>query len=155
VDDVTFQEFEAAELAEWLARSTAAYIEQRVAAGDTAQEATENAAASMRDTFPDGSPAPGQLAGKVLSGDQPVGELWIGRFGRDPARWWVWNIEIGEEFRGRGLGRRTMLLAEEIARANGATSLGLNVFAHNEVARALYSSLGYRESSVQMRKGLA
>ncbi|MCU1494550.1 MAG: sortase-like acyltransferase [Acidimicrobiaceae bacterium] len=47
-----------------------------------------------------------------------------------------------------------MLLAENLARANGATSIGLNVFAHNRVARDLYSSLGYRETSVQMRKEL-
>jgi ribosomal protein S18 acetylase RimI-like enzyme len=47
-----------------------------------------------------------------------------------------------------------MLLAEELARTQGATSIGLNVFAHNVVARELYSSLGYTETSVQMRKGL-
>jgi predicted GNAT family acetyltransferase len=47
-----------------------------------------------------------------------------------------------------------MQLAETIATDGGATSLGLNVFAHNAVARALYASMGYEESSIQMRKKL-
>jgi len=48
-----------------------------------------------------------------------------------------------------------MLLAEELARTNGALSIGLNVFADNTVARNLYASLGYRETSVHMRKQLS
>ena len=47
-----------------------------------------------------------------------------------------------------------MLLAEDLARASAATSIGLNVFAHNVQARNLYSSLGYQEASIQMRKDL-
>lgn len=43
---------------------------------------------------------------------------------------------------------------EQLARAAGATTIGLNVFANNVVARSLYSSLNYQESSVQMRKAL-
>ena len=46
------------------------------------------------------------------------------------------------------------MLAERLAAANGATTIGLNVFAHNVVARGLYRSLGYDETSVQMRKSL-
>jgi ribosomal protein S18 acetylase RimI-like enzyme len=80
--------------------------------------------------------------------------LWVGRFGSDPERWWVWDVRVDEPFRGRGLGRRATLLAEELARTNGAVSIGLNVFADNTVARNLYGSLGYRESSVHMRKQL-
>ena len=61
---------------------------------------------------------------------------------------------IDEEFRGRGYGREAMLLAEQLARREGALTLGLNVFGHNQVARTLYSSLGYEETAVQMRKAL-
>jgi ribosomal protein S18 acetylase RimI-like enzyme len=45
-----------------------------------------------------------------------------------------------------------MKLAEEEARSNGLHALALNFFGHNTAARALYSSLGYRETSVQVRK---
>lgn len=64
------------------------------------------------------------------------------------------GTSIEEQFRGRGLGRQAMLLAEDLARASAATSIGLNVFAHNVQARNLYSSLGYQEASIQMRKDL-
>lgn len=84
----------------------------------------------------------------------PVGELWVGPFDDDPQRWWVWDVAIDEPYRGRGLGRAAMVLAERLAGEHGATSIGLNVFARNEVARGLYRSLGYEEASVQMRKAV-
>lgn len=154
VDELTFEQFDQADLADWLARSNAEYIEERVASGDTPEEARANAHASMGRTFPGGVTSPRQRVGRLLLAGEPIGELWVGQFGEDPERWWVWNVRIDEQFRGRGLGRTAMLLAEDLARVRGAVSLGLNVFAHNTVARNLYSSLGYRESAIQMRKDL-
>jgi ribosomal protein S18 acetylase RimI-like enzyme len=153
-EQVTFEVFDPPAFNEWLARSESQYIGERVAAGDTPDEATANADASIRSTFPDRLPAPGQLAGFLVWDGRRIGELWVGQSGPDPQRWWVWDIRVDEVFRGRGLGRESMLLAEELARANGAVSIGLNVFAHNTVARNLYTSLGYRETSVQMRKDI-
>ncbi len=154
MDPVSFEPFEPADLADWIGRSNAEYIEERMAAGDTLEEATANAQASMQRTFPNGEPGPGQLVGRLVCGGQQVGELWVGPSGPDPERWWVWNVEIHEQFRSRGLGRKAMLLAEELARTNGAKTIGLNVFAHNQAARRLYTSLGYEETAVQMRKDL-
>ncbi len=68
---------------------------------------------------------------------------------------WVWEVVVDEQHRGRGLGRAAMLLAEEQARAAGAVELGLNVFGYNTVARALYESLAYETLSMQMRKQLS
>ena len=152
--DVTLETPDAPDLAAWIVRSRADYIDERVEAGDTLAEATANADASIERTFPGGSPGPGQLVRRVMSAGAQIGWLWVGPFGSDPTRWWVWDIVIEEESRGRGFGRKAMLVAEELARAHGATSLGLNVFAHNAVARALYASLGFEESSIQMRKAL-
>lgn len=45
--------------------------------------------------------------------------------------------------------------AEDVARSNGYTSLGLNVFGPNAAARALYDSAGYEVTAVQMLKPLA
>jgi ribosomal protein S18 acetylase RimI-like enzyme len=154
VNEVTFEQFDTSDLAEWLARTNAEYLNERMAAGDTLDEATADADGSMQRTFPGGLATPGQLAGRVLGDGQRIGELWVGQFGGDPQRWWVWDVRIDEAFRGQGLGRRTMLLAEDLARANGAVTIGLNVFAHNGVARRLYASLAYNETSVQMRKEL-
>ena len=152
MDELRFEPFDRPELAEWLVRTKSEYILERVASGDTPDEARANAEASLQRTFPEGSPGPGQLAGRLVWGGRRIGELWVGQFGSDPERWWVWDVRVDEPFRGRGLGHHAMLLAEELARTNGAVSIGLNVFAHNTVTRNLYTSLGYGESSVQMRK---
>jgi ribosomal protein S18 acetylase RimI-like enzyme len=151
---MTFEEFAAADLASWLERTRSEYIAERIAAGDTWAEAAANADASLESTFPGGAPGPGQMTGWVCWDGVRVGQLWIGPHADDPQRWWVWNVAIDEARRGQGLGRRTMGLAERLAAANGATTIGLNVFAHNAVARGLYRSLGYEETSVQMRKSL-
>ena len=47
-----------------------------------------------------------------------------------------------------------MLAAEDFVRAQGASSLSLNVFGNNTVARRLYESLGYQALAIAMRKNL-
>ncbi len=155
MSDVTFEEFAPSELASWLERTKSGYIAERVASGDSVAEATANADASIAQTFPGGSPGPGHLAGWISHEGLRVGELWIGPFADDNERWWVWNVEIDAAQRGKGLGRKAMVLAETLASAHRANSIGLNVFAQNRIARNLYKSLGYEESSVQMRKAIA
>lgn len=152
--EMTFEAFDPPGLASWLGGMRANYVDDRMASGDSQQEAETNAASAFQRLVPGGSPAPGQLIGRILCAGQPVGYLWIGPVGPDPQRWWVWDIVIDDGQRGRGYGRQTMLLAEQLARAADATTIGLNVFANNVAARSLYSSLNYQESSVQMRKTL-
>ena len=153
-DAITFEPFPRSALDPWLKNTLVNYVKERVEAGDSLVEAETNANASVERLFPNGSPAPGQLIGYLVSSTQNIGYLWLGPTGTDPERWWVWDVVIDEEFRGRGYGRQAMLLAEILARKHGASAIGLNVFGHNHVARTLYSSLGYQETSVQMRKTL-
>jgi len=152
--DVRFEALDPVALAELLVEVHTSYVEARIEAGDSRDEAEANAARSFEQLVPGGSPAPGQLIGRVRLGNETVGRLWIGPAGPDPERWWVWDVAIHEDRRGRGLGRQVMLLAEELARSHGATTIGLNVFGQNRVARGLYTSLGYGEQSIQMRKSL-
>lgn len=155
VGDVEFESLNRAQLAGWLARSRAGYLDQMMTAGSTRAEAEANADYAFERSFPGGRPAPGHLVGRVVApGVGPVGDLWVGPHDADRHRWWVWDVVVYEEFRHRGFGRAAMLLAERLAAEAGATSIGLNVFAYNEVARHLYGSLGYEETSVQMRKAL-
>jgi ribosomal protein S18 acetylase RimI-like enzyme len=149
-----FEAFDPQALADWLVASRADYVNERIAAGDSPQEAEANATRSFEQLVPGGSPAPGQLIGRVCIAGESVGHLWIGPAGSDSKRWWVWDIAINDDMRGHGLGRQAMLLGEQLARNHGATTIGLNVFGHNRVARALYTSLGYHESAVVMRKPL-
>ena len=59
-----------------------------------------------------------------------------------------------EAQRGKGYGKQLMLLIEEKARELGLKSLGLHVFAYNDVALKLYETVGYEVSSLNMRKNL-
>jgi ribosomal protein S18 acetylase RimI-like enzyme len=152
--ELTFEPFDAAALATWLVELRSSYIEERVLGGDSQPEAEVNADESLARLLPAGVPSPGQLIGRVLSDGEPIGYLWIGPYGDDPQRWWVWDVAVDQGQRGRGYGRRAMLLAEKLARQAGAATIGLNVFRSNALAHHLYASLGYQETSVQMRKDL-
>lgn len=154
VSTIEFGEFDHQERAIWLATTLEGYTQQRISAGSTPDEA-QAAADRWKDTFvPNGEPAHGLLAGHVRSDGDVVGSLCLGPREVGSPDWWVWDIEIRTERRGEGLGRRAMLVAEELAAANGAQTLGLNVFGHNTVARSLYESLDYETMTIQMVKRL-
>ncbi len=143
------------ESAEWLAAQHESYIQDRIEAGEQPDEAARIADQQYAVLFPGGRPAEGHFLSRVVDGQVPVGWLWIGpRSSEHSESYWVWDVSIDEEFRGRGLGRAAMLLAEEQAAGAGATDIGLNVFGHNMVARQLYESLGYETMMMQMRKPL-
>jgi ribosomal protein S18 acetylase RimI-like enzyme len=145
------------EIATFISIDMENYVDDRVTAGESPEEARRVAGSQMAILFPNGSPAPGQLLYQVIDDeDAVVGFLWIGPpMSEEPgAKYWVWNVEIEESYRGQGLGRAAMALAEDAARAHGATELGLSVFGHNPVARRLYESMGYVTKTVQMRKSL-
>jgi ribosomal protein S18 acetylase RimI-like enzyme len=155
--DLTFTEFDDAARTHWLERTLAEYAAEREQNGDSQEKSREAADQTHERFFPGDKPVRGQLAGRLLLDGDAVGTLWLGP--RDPAapdspEWWVWDIEIVEDRRGQGLGRRAMLLAERIAAEHGAGTLGLNVFGSNTVARRLYESLGYATMSTQMSKPL-
>jgi len=59
--------------------------------------------------------------------------------------YYICGVALFPEFRGAGLGRRLMALAEAQARSRGYGKLSLIVFEGNEIARGLYERLGYRE----------
>ena len=138
----------------WLDRARAAYVADLVASGIGEAAAARTAAEQQAAAFPDGRPADGHVLFDVVVDGDEVGYLWTGpRAADDDDHWWVWDIEIDEAWRGRGVGRAAMELAEDEARSRGCIEIGLSVIADNP-ARHLYESLGYREASVRMRKPL-
>jgi ribosomal protein S18 acetylase RimI-like enzyme len=106
--------------------------------------------------LPNGLQTPGHAIFVVVADGEAVGRLWIAEREMGGRRaLFIYDIEIDDTFRGRGLGRTTMLLAEEEGRRRGLPRIELNVFGGNEVARRLYRSLGYVENAVQMSKDLS
>jgi ribosomal protein S18 acetylase RimI-like enzyme len=125
------------------------------AAGLPHDLAVEKARRDFEALWPDGRPAPGQLFYAVEEGGERVGYLWLAERENQGRRViWIYDVEIDEAHRGRGLGRQAMLLVEEETRALGLGRVELNVFGGNGIARNLYRSLGYEESAVWMGKDL-
>jgi len=152
---VTLRHPSAEEYEGWSAAQLDTYVNEIVASGSMSREAAEEKGRrDQAELLPGGLATPGQLIVRVEADGQPVGWLWLAL--RNPrvevGVGFIYDLVVDEALRGRGYGRATMKLAEEEARSNGLHALALNVFGHNTAARALYSSLGYRETSVQMRK---
>ena len=145
------------ELPAWLERHRRWYAADMVAHGGLREEtARAKADHDVAALFPEGRPAEGSVLLVVEEDGEPAGSVWFaGRDGPGGRHAFLYALEIDESRRGRGLGREAMRLFEEEARARGFRSAMLNVFGGNEVARGLYRSLGWEETSVHMRKELA
>ena len=84
----------------------------------------------------------------IKTDDSPVGyivltlgfSLLFG--GRDA---FIDEFYIGEEHRGRGIGRRTLEFVEEACAAWGAQAIHLEVTRHNTNAQALYRKFGFED----------
>jgi ribosomal protein S18 acetylase RimI-like enzyme len=117
--------------------------------------AVEKAAADFARLLPEGRGTPGAHLFTAHAGDDQVGMVWLRlETGADGRHAFVYDIEVRPEHRRAGHGRAIMLAAEDFVRAQGAESIGLNVFGQNVGARALYEDLGYETISIQMRKRL-
>jgi len=143
------------ELAQWLPEMWEHYVSERIKAGEDPDAARTGSEAQMQQLFPDGEPAEGQYVMNVRADEDVVGTLWMGRpFSGAGDSWYVFDIEILKEHRGRGFGRATMEAAEEWTRERGGTRVALNVFGPNLTARSLYDSLGYEVLATSMFKDL-
>jgi ribosomal protein S18 acetylase RimI-like enzyme len=144
------------EFAEHRQRSVSSFAAEQVQAGDWTPDAALGLAEQQFDELlPDGIATPEMvlLVGEIDG--QVVGWVWVGATPRERPGWWIYDIEVGAEFRGAGYGRTLLGVAEDEARRAGVDSIGLNVFGGNDVARALYDSAGYQVTSAQMRKPLS
>jgi ribosomal protein S18 acetylase RimI-like enzyme len=148
---VSLEAMTAQEIAVWLPVSSARYVAERIEAGESPDHADRVVASQRRAMFRDGVPNVGQFLFNVREGDRTVGGAWIGVAPTgEPGAYYLYEIEIHELQRGRGLGRATMVALNEWARAQGATKISLNVFGPNLRARALYDSLGYEVVATSM-----
>ena len=149
---LTAEEFPA-----FLVASEAGYAEDiEMSGGQTHEAAQQKAKADFAAILPQGLETPGHTIYVVEADGVAVGRLWLAeRASGGRQTLFIYDISIDPEWQGRGYGRAAMRLAEEQARARGIGFIELNVFGGNDVARNLYRSLGYVETSVQMRKAVA
>jgi ribosomal protein S18 acetylase RimI-like enzyme len=128
----------------WFAGQHARYVAQLVDHGGRSREDAEaKATRDERELLDGGFHTRGQHFLLLEDGGEIVGHVWLGERDDDPGLVWVFDVEVAPEHRRRGYGRAAMQLAEDVTLHLGHDRLGLNVFAGNAGAIALYESLGY------------
>jgi len=142
------------------------YAQDHVDAGNwTPEEALARSEKDFHSLLPQGVATPNQYLYSIVATEEgsmgdatksKVGMLW---FAVDPERprpfAWVYDFFVHSEHRRRGYGRAAFLAMEEKVRALGLSRIELHVFGHNQVARALYESLGYEVTNLNLAKKVA
>jgi ribosomal protein S18 acetylase RimI-like enzyme len=136
--------------------STAGYAEGiEVHGGRKRADAIAKAERDVAALLTAGAATPGHWLFDIEAGGEVVGRIWLADRASNGRRTiFVYDLDIAPAFRGRGFGRSAMHLAEGVARDHGIDRIELHVFGANEVARGLYRSLGYAETSIVMAKDL-
>lgn len=144
-----------AEFASFVATAVPAYAADKVAAGQwAAEQSHELARKAFAELLPHGpETVDNHLFTVVDDQGQPVGHLWIAakeHAGRRVA--YIYDLHVRPAFRRRGHAARALRAVEEEARRLGLGGIALHVFGHNVGARALYETLGYRPTNINMFK---
>jgi GNAT superfamily N-acetyltransferase len=147
----------AAYFAAWNERLVVEYAREKVEAGVWPEAyALELSRAEQATTLPDGMQTPGHDFFVATVDGEVVGNLWLFTDPHQPVQsTYIYDIEINEPHRGKGLGRALLTAAESWCAEHGSTSARLNVFAPNTTARALYESSGYSLTSMHMMKRIS
>ena len=130
------------------------YAASNVTSGNwTAEEAAAKSAEDLARLLPDGLATKDTrlcVTRDAASGGR-VGIFWLNLrpHGTETAAF-IYDIEVDAGLRGRGYGRAVMLAGADLARELGAVQIGLHVFAYNETAIALYTSLGFATTDLVM-----
>ena len=148
---VTLEPMSDAAFEAWHPRTWANYRADLLRAGYTEAQADENILGTIAATMPDGKLGSGQHVFEVREDEVAVGVAWLAERGSE---WFIYDIEIDAEHRGKGLGRAAMRAIEEFVRSRGGASIGLSVFGFNTVAQHLYESEGYDTVRISMSKPL-
>ncbi len=82
-----------------------------------------------------------------------VGNVTVQKADSSGVRWQIANVAVSPAFRGRGISRQLMLSALDYINESGGDWAVLQVYAQNNIARALYQRLNFEEvgGSVDMR----
>ena len=140
---------------EYVVSSMETYAKEKVTAGNWSEaEALDLAKQDYNRLLPQGEKSDFNFLYSVFNDEIKVGVIWIAQKSPDNnEEGFIYEIKIYDEYQGLGYGKQAMIEIETIAREElGMKKLGLHVFGHNKVARALYEKLGYETTNVKMEK---
>jgi len=143
-----------AEYDAWFPRSRELFTQSKMKGEGLTQEQAEKVSeSSFSRLLPEGYNSKDQhLFIARDSGGTELGFIWFAV--QNGVKAYIYDVEIYEQFRGKGYGRKIMQLAELEAKKLGLTKMGLHVFGYNTPAISLYESLGYSPTNIVMEKPL-
>ena len=154
----TLQPMRAESFGDYMEAAIAGYAQDNIDAGRWPRVgALDRSRADFESLLPRGLSTPGNFIYEIVAneGGPVVGVVWIAiedKHGAVSA--YIYDIAIEPAFRRRGHALHALQALEPIAEAAGATGIGLNVFANNAGAQALYRKLGYAPTNFNMHKAL-
>lgn len=83
--------------------------------------------------------------------DSKIGVLWVQI---KDHRAFVFDFRIDEAFRGKGLGKQSLMALDEKLKSMNVESVGLHVFGDNVTAQELYKKMGFKITGIHMKKDL-
>ena len=110
----------------------------------SAEDAKERAEKETDELLPKGVDTPEMILFVAEAAGAIVGLAWVGRAPPQRAGWWIYDIEVVDDQRGREYGRALLEAAERGSLVRDGDSIGLNVFGANAVARGCTNPLAMR-----------
>lgn len=149
--------FDETDFQSWLKQAIPAYASSHVEDGSwSADESLTKSAAAHSALLPNGVATPGHtLVSICLPGEEhpKAGHLWwaeVENAGQTGA--YVYDVEVAEHARRRGVARAAFAELERVALTRGLRFISLHVFGHNRGARRLYEELGFEPTNLTLRK---
>ena len=133
------------------------YANEHVKAGNWKEDdAEQKAREQFEQLLPDGLATKEHVLFSVLHDEKPIGILWLHiQSNKEEKQAFIYDIELYDSERGKGLGSATMAALDEYAKSESIKQIRLHVFAHNQRAIALYEKMGYEMTDHQMLKRLS
>lgn len=154
--EITLTKMSQAEYNVWHVKSKDTYRDEIIKNGMTLSEAQKKADDDMFKLLPDGLNSLDQHIFSIKEdGKNWIGTIWFGvRGAEDNRKAFIFDIVLEVDTRGKGYGKKAMLLIEDELKKLNLKHIGLHVFGHNSVARNLYEKLGYGITNLNMEKTL-
>ncbi|MBP3953561.1 GNAT family N-acetyltransferase [Bacillus suaedae] len=136
---------------DYLEKATEKYAQEKVFAGNWhPDQALIKAKEEYVRLLPHGEKTDKSYLYTIYENDRIIGVVWLAHKYENEG--FIYDIHIHEDYQGRGFGKETMMQIEKKARHLGIKKIGLQVFGHNYIARALYEKVGYEVTNMKMVK---
>ena len=138
--------------------AAAGYADDNVASGRWPQDgALQRSYDDFDESLPQGLDTPDNYLYDIINekAGATVGIIWFAVVVKNGLKSaFVYDVEVKPEFRRHGYARAAFSELEPLVVKLGLSSIGLHVFSSNPGAQALYHSLGYGVTGVNMLKHL-